>query len=184
MEPLLDMNPRLKVVHLLRDPRAIIQSRMFTRGYPVFGYRKNDSLERNLCDKMQQDIKDFWVLSEKFPSRILFVYYEDLLLNLHVRLKQLFHHLNMTYDKSEIDQLAKIETNVPPPEKPFHETHVDRKNRNAIWWRKYMNWSDVQRVDKACSNIYQTLGYRIFHNEAQLRDLNYDTLNIPRSFQI
>ena len=184
MEPLLEINPRLKIVHLVRDPRAIIHSRQFTRGYPVFGYRNNDSLERNLCDKMHQDIQDFLQLRQKFPNRVLIVYYEDLLLKLHVRSKQLFEYLNMTYIKTEIDELVKIETNVPHPEKPFHKIIEDRRSKNAFWWRKYMAWVDVDRINKVCAEVYQSLGYQMIVNETQLHDLNYKSLYIPIRFNM
>ncbi|WAQ99951.1 hypothetical protein MAR_024324, partial [Mya arenaria] len=35
LQPLLENNEHLKVVHLFRDPRAIIHSRMYTRYYPT-----------------------------------------------------------------------------------------------------------------------------------------------------
>lgn len=182
MEPLLEAIPRLKIVHLVRDPRAIIHSRLFSRGYPVYGYRQNNSLERNLCAKMLRDIQDFVQLKKKFPNRLVILYYEDLLSNLHVRLKHLYKYLNVTYKKSEIDQLASIQVNLSPPEKPFRAISADRKADNAFWWRKHMTWTDMERVDNACNKVYQVLGYKMFETEAQLRNMNYSNLNIPKRF--
>ena len=181
---LLEINPRLKLVHLVRDPRAIIQSRLFSRGYPVYGYRQNDSLERNLCTKMFQDIQDVVHLRALFPNRIFILYYEDLLSNLHVRLKHLYKHLNMTYSKSEVDHLANIQVNILPPEKPFTKINPERVSDNANWWRKHMAWSDVDKVQRACDNVLRVLGYRLLQSEMELRDTNHTSLKIPARFQL
>ena len=148
----------------------------------MYGYRQNNSLERNLCAKMLRDIQDFVQLKKKFPNRLVILYYEDLLSNLHVRLKHLYKYLNVTYKKSEIDQLASIQVNLSPPEKPFRAISADRKADNAFWWRKHMTWTDMERVDNACNKVYQVLGYKMFETEAQLRNMNYSNLNIPKRF--
>ena len=183
-EPLLEINPRLKVVHLVRDPRAIIQSRLFSRGYPVYGYRQNDSLERNLCTKMQQDIKDLDRLKELYPNRVFIVYYEDLLSNLHVRLKHLYKRLNLTYSETEVKTLATIRVNILPPEKPFTKINPDRVADNANWWRKHMMWTDVEKVQSACGRVLRTLGYGVLQNENELRNTNRTILKIPSHFQL
>ena len=183
-QPLLEINPRLKIVHLVRDPRAIIQSRLFSRGYPIYGYRQNNSLERNLCMKMLQDIQDLTRLKEFYPNRIFILFYEDLLSNLHVRLKHLYTLLNIQYSPTEIDNLATIRVNVLPPEKPFTKIHLDRVSDNANWWRKHMEWSDVERVQSVCGSVLRTLGYRILQSEKELRNTNHAVLSIPAHFQL
>ena len=53
LRPLLEKNPRLKIVHLVRDPRAVMHSRKYSRYYGVGANDIGDrTVEENLCDKM------------------------------------------------------------------------------------------------------------------------------------
>lgn len=180
--PLLEINPRLKIVHLVRDPRAIINSRHYSRFYPIMHSNGNDSLERNLCDKMLMDSRDVIELKRNYPDRVVILFYEDLIDNLHARLKQLYTFLNLTYSSDKVNAFGEIQINLSPPEKGTNLTR-DRKQHNSEWWRQYMTWHHIQQVDRICYDVYIQLGYQRL-SENHIRDTNYLSYKIPESLKI
>lgn len=184
LRPLLIKNPRLKIVHLVRDPRAIVHSRKYSRFYGVGETEPGDrTVELNLCDKMQQDIVDGELLMKTFPDRVVVLYYEDLIDNLHQRVQQLYSFLNMEYDKNTVDSLAKVITNLAPPEFGINFFN-DRLRDNSKWWRRYMEWTNVLKVNDACKVVLDKLGYSVFENEKELRDISFTAYSIPDVFKI
>lgn len=182
--PLLELNPRLKIVHLVRDPRAIVHSRRYSRYYPETQMERDKrAMEASLCEKMLQDIIDCVELMQAFPNRIAVLYYEDLMDNLHTRLKQLYSFLHIDYDKNVVTSLAEVLTNLAPPEKGI-DFLKDRERNNTKWWRKYMEWEDVLKVDRECSVVYNKLGYKRLYNEKHLRDFTFSTYSIPNMFNL
>lgn len=180
--PLMEFNPRLKIVHLVRDPRAIINSRLYSRFYPIASPRTNNSLEQNLCEKMRTDINEAIKLREEFPGRVIVLYYEDLVDNLHVRLKQIYENLNLTFKSEEVDTFSDIKVNLSPPEKGNNFTK-DRKRSNTMWWRKYMAHDHIQTIDYLCYDVYNILGYKAL-SEQRVRDLKFSSYEIPETFQL
>ena len=47
-----------------------------------------------------------------------------------------------------------------------------------------MAWVDVDRVNKVCTEVYQSLGYRMINNETRLLDLSFKSLYIPIRFKM
>lgn len=180
--PLMEVNPRLKIVHLVRDPRAIINSRLYSRFYPIANPRTNNSLEQNLCEKMRTDINEALQLREDFPGRVIILYYEDLMDNLHVRLKQIYENLNLTFKSEEVNAFSDIKVNLSPPEKGNYFTK-DRKRRNAMWWRKYMTHDHIQTIDYLCYDVYDILGYKAL-SEQRVRDIKFSSYEIPETFKL
>lgn len=180
--PLLEAIPRLKIVHLVRDPRAIINSRLNSRYYPLSQPRQNDSLERNLCDKMLIDILDLIKLKSKYSDRIRVIYYEDLMENLQIRLKQLYTYLNLTYDEEQVAKHTEIKVNQAHPESVWKFDKA-RKSNNSMWWRQFMTWDQIQAVDRRCYKVYELLGYKLL-KEKEIRDSSYQTLQIPFALRL
>jgi len=133
LRPLLEKNPRLKIVHLVRDPRAVMHSRKYSRYYGVGANDIGDrTVEENLCDKMLQDIVDLEELMITFPNRVAVLYYEDLVDNLHTRINELYRFLNIDYDKGAVNDLAKVITNLAPPQLGI-DFQGDRVRNNTKW---------------------------------------------------
>lgn len=177
--PLLEAHPRLKVLHLVRDPRAIVNSRHFTRNYPVYGYQDSNTMERNLCNKMAIDHREGLKLMADFPERVKFLYYEDVLANLDSRVQQVFQFLKMRYNVSEVRDLLNINVNQSPSEKG-NDFVDDRKNDNSNWWRRHIQMYQMKHVDSACAEVYTRYGYKMAKEESSLRNVSYSLLSIPK----
>ncbi|KAH3836631.1 carbohydrate sulfotransferase 1-like isoform X2 [Dreissena polymorpha] len=181
--PLLEADPRLKIIHLFRDPRAIIHSRKYSRYYPLSDDESSDNLQKNLCNKMMQDYLEGQNLAKNFPNRIIFVFYEDLLANLNTRLSVLMRLLRINYNAEIVKELTEIKSNLAPPEMGI-DFVKDRMSNNAMWWRLYIDWELVKRTDTVCEQIYDVLGYRRIPLQDMLQDLNYSTFVLQKEFAL
>ena len=172
LETVLRHNPNLIVLHLFRDPRAIINSRLETKGYPMRanprGSKEISLNAKALCDKMTVDFEEGLKLMDKFPDRFRFLHYEDLALHLDSIIK-LYDYAGITYDEANFKRVYAVKTN--DPEKKLGEREKERKTNNALWWRTYLSYDVVKQVDIVCYEVYRNLGYPIFKNLTQLRSL-------------
>lgn len=83
MQPLLEIIPNFRVIHLVRDPRAVALSRGKFRGQVVGLYAGNSSdtisKEAQLyCNTVVRDIKIRKELEQKYPGKIYSLVFEEL----------------------------------------------------------------------------------------------------------
>lgn len=131
---------------------------------------------------MLMDIRDAIELRRNYPDRVVFLFYEDLIDNLHARLKQLYNFLNIAYSVDKVNAFGEIQINLSPPEREANLTR-DRKQKNSVWWRQYMTWEQIQKVDRNCYDVYKLLGYKRL-SEKHIRDVNYSSYKIPDSLKL
>ena len=87
----------IKLIHLVRDPRAIINSRIGTNFFPT---KDVLSIAEVLCNKMIHDFQAGRKLLMKYPKRFRFVYYEDLTDNPLDKIKALYKYLGFSLDET------------------------------------------------------------------------------------
>ena len=76
---LLEKMPRLKIIHVLRDPRAVVNSRMAGKSFASLYGHKNRAKEAKLfCYQMLEDIRLRRELEKLFPNRIMQVEFREL----------------------------------------------------------------------------------------------------------
>lgn len=101
MEPLLHTLPNFRVIHLMRDPRAVMLSRLKFDSSGLGHYsltRKNGSImsreAKLFCSTVLRDIRLSSELQLKYPGKIYQVIYEDVVKNLKNFTEQLYRFLN------------------------------------------------------------------------------------------
>lgn len=163
--------PKLKVIHLFRDPRAVIHSRLETHGYPIkrtsiASMKSNIKANaKSLCTKMATDLKEGKQLQTLFPDRFRFIHYEDLY-TLDNSLISLHTYLGMPISNRELQFARTHKSN--SGNRRDSASRQERQGNNAFWWRKYISWDTVQLVDAECSHLYTELGYPT----VQLKDMH------------
>jgi len=175
-EYLLYERDNVKVIHLFRDPRAVINSEINAHWYK---HTHNIELNaRSLCKKMLHDYIEGRVLLSRYPSKFMFLYYEDLTDNALDKVKALYKYIGMSESPEKIERLKALSV--------FSDKSLrsDGKNSTAFWWRNQLSWDIVQKVDKECSSVINLLGYKLFSTENQLKDLSIPSIDIPSQYRV
>lgn len=171
LEYVLQNLPHVKVIHLIRDPRAIINSRIATSWYqldesPKDNHRRISTDAKDLCLRMKYDLKAGIKLKKKYGKRFAFVMFEDLQNDLKSKAKMLYTHLGIDQSNSA-SKLA----NIPSI---LENEHVVKKKWGDYtnWWRFQLSISALQVIDSVCEDVTSALGYRTFANEVELKNVS------------
>lgn len=178
LETLLQSRKNLKIIHLFRDPRAIINSRIETSWYPSKDTTQLLFNAESLCKKMIYDFREGQKLYKKYPERFRFLYYEDLNDDPLDKVKTLYKYLGMSLDESKYSVVKKI--------KVFNDAKnvvkTEREKNTAFWWRKTLDWGLVKEIDVLCKDVYSALGYVPFSRYEELRNLTIKSVHIPQEY--
>ena len=176
-EYLLNQRDNIKVIHLFRDPRAVINSRLETKWYNT----PNDIAlnARSLCNKMVHDYVEGEILLQKYPSKFMFLYYEDLNDKALDKVKALYRYIGMSDNPQKLKAIKDL-----PVFSAKKSAGSDRESNTAFWWRKTLRWDIVKKVDKECEIVYKLMGYKPFSNEYELRNLSFASVDIPSKYRL
>ena len=141
METILKDIPRLKVVHLLRDPRAIINS----RSKLGWLHELNVSIEaRLLCTKMCEDIRQRQKLEKRYPGVTMEFTYEGIAQRPMVAIPALYDFAGIAVTNSTISWLKNFTS---------QSAHISTQ------WSGNMSPEIKAQIDKECVNLYKITRY-------------------------
>ena len=148
---------RLRMIHLLRDPRGHAVSLM---GKNIArGTRKYEFIER-VCARFKKDVEIQRKLRNLYPKSIMEMHYEDLAHNPVKTAEQIYQFIINSPAPTPVTQWLEESTKNVMLEK---ETPFGTQRRNssetAEAWHSKMPDSVVQNVDAKCSEFYQISGY-------------------------
>ncbi|XP_045163724.2 carbohydrate sulfotransferase 1-like [Mercenaria mercenaria] len=168
----------LKVIHLFRDPRAIINSRIETTWYPTHKEEQIIQNAKALCNKMLYDFQEGQKLLKLYPDRFKFVYYEDLSESPSGKSKELFNYFGMDLDEHKYPKVRNLSV--------FNNAkkRTEREKNTAFWWRKSLKWDIVQKMEPLCKDVYKELGYKVFTNVQEYQNLSISSVTIPNKYLI
>jgi hypothetical protein len=152
--------PQARFIHIIRDPRAVVNSLI------------NSDLHRSntyyAAIRWQRDVRAGLDLRTKYPNDVLEVFYEDLVrqpektlrpictfLNVEFNSSMLTYHREGLKDYSPFFDHAHANLNEPP--------RADR----AGAWRKTLSTRDIELVEAICGELMQQVGYRPDNEMAQ-----------------
>lgn len=168
---LLDPLPNLKIIHLIRDPRAIMNSR-----FRIWLRTSKDLLDasRSLCTKMTEDYSESRRIETKYPGRIMTVFYEDLALNSDKTVKNIFDFLGYTFlekDNIRLHRMTEANSIAPKNARNFN-THRLNSSVTAGSWRVTGLGAITMLANQVCSALYSPFGYPSLSSPRELRDTN------------
>lgn len=160
---LLSLNPNIKIIHYVRDPRGVTMSR-FT------GTKKKKNKDKlmidtagKLCKLMLEDIRVRKKLEEKYPENLMLVKYEDLVTKPVQELERIYRFLEIPLP----DELTKwvlyslhansSEVNTKKPMGAYRKDGVE----TAFKWQKKMSPRLLQSVTKVCLDAINVIGYPV-----------------------
>ncbi|CAN2389447.1 Sulfotransferase family [Pristimantis euphronides] len=191
--PLLkDPSLNLKVLHLVRDPRAVFQSRekasselSYDNDIIIKDLRYNNSnhkkedLPYKLMEKICKSQVDIYLSATNgshsdLESRYMMLRYEDIVQNPIEKAKQM-------YEFGKLNFTPKIKHWI------YNLTHGKGEgysfvinSRDAIQvskaWRKSLQFESAQKVQDLCTEAMEVFGYKILKTKEAQDDLDYELL--------
>ncbi|CAL1538408.1 unnamed protein product [Lymnaea stagnalis] len=168
---LMRSDPKVKVIHLIRDPRGVLSSRRYFR---KFNDEDPESFSRDICNSVLEDIGISRSLSQTFPGRVLTVRYEDIAKEPIRVTKQLYRFVGLEMTPSLEKRIWEMtyaglpdDCNICPVRSNSTET--------ANGWRKGLSFRTVAKIQEECKTLFAVMGYRSFTTEDELKSLHIPT---------
>lgn len=156
---LLDVFSNLKILHLVRDPRATL----FSQAHFGMCNKKIGGWPRctdNLCERQENDILDEELISQKCPDRIKTVRYESIAKRPIETSKELYSFIDVDFTTEaesyiyNITMAGKKNNCVICTTRSNSSEHVDT-------WTKKMNPNFIQIVNTRCRFVLNHYSYGV-----------------------
>ena len=165
LAPLLKTNPRLKVIHLFRDPRGIFNSKVGASLYPVDDKKllRIRGAVKTMCERLLVDLEASEILKAIYPDRVKVIQYEHFYANpLSDAAKDLYEFSGMEYGSK---QQKIIQTN-------FNKNTGATIGFHPFNYRTKLPWSVIKLFNVECSEVLDRLGYTRYNDKSHLKDLS------------
>ncbi|XP_038520125.1 carbohydrate sulfotransferase 4 isoform X1 [Canis lupus familiaris] len=189
--PLLrDPSLNLRIVHLVRDPRAVFRSREHTTEELMIDSRivlgqhweklkKEDQpyyMMQVICQSQLEIYKAVQSLPKALRERYMLIRYEDLVRNPIARTAQIYEYVRLKF----LPHLQTWVYNITRGEgMGNHAFHTNARNALNVSqaWRWTLPYKKVSRLQKVCSDTMTLLGYQLVRSEQEQRNLSLDLLS-------
>ncbi|XP_070201409.1 carbohydrate sulfotransferase 3-like isoform X2 [Littorina saxatilis] len=167
---------KVKVIHLVRDPRATMLSR------EKYGKVDRRSVEKHcvqFCQAVRTDLQIGREAMTRFPDRILRVRYEDFASHPTRFAEMLLRFAGLEMTAKQREHLRQITSG------PNHQCATcirllnTNSSYNAFSWRRGINLDDVKMIDKQCEGVYPLAGYLPLPLASSVRNLSLPSLMEP-----
>ncbi|KAK6998944.1 carbohydrate sulfotransferase 6, partial [Biomphalaria glabrata] len=167
----LQREPALKIIHLVRDPRGILLSRMNFNNKQFGEMHKNFT---SFCRRIHEDIVISREIAHKHLGKILTVRYEDLAQEPLQTTELMYKFVGLTMLPSVRDYVHRVtqhEAVQVNGKTAAKQTSRQDPFLTANRWRLELPFSLVQQVGESCRDVLTSMGYLTFSREDQLRDI-------------
>ncbi|XP_053398395.1 carbohydrate sulfotransferase 1-like [Mercenaria mercenaria] len=163
---LLPLYPNMKIIHLVRDPRGIIQSKLKIKAVTTKTFKKDVV---TYCSRIEKDLKVSKEIPQKHPKRLKILRYEDLAEKPLETAETLFKFLGLTFEKHLQDFI-------------FQQTHASHKSckyctqrknssKTSNKWRSHIDHNMAIFIYDTCRTSNVILGYLPLESAQALRNL-------------
>ncbi|XP_047741183.1 carbohydrate sulfotransferase 4 [Hyalella azteca] len=153
----------LRIIYLVRDPRAVIHSRRAT-----VTWCKPTSVEcyfpSVLCQDMDNDLESFKTLKKLYPDRIHLLRYEDFMNDVSNMARNVTQWVGLTYTTS-MEKFIEIHTS-KEQNKPW--TTSRKSKEHLLHWTRNMSSTDLVEVQDACADTMTNFGYKLVNGTKNL----------------
>ncbi|KAH3890833.1 carbohydrate sulfotransferase 5-like [Dreissena polymorpha] len=176
IESVFESYPNLQVIHLLRDPRAVLRSQVKVNAFTL---EEIPPKARAHCARISTDLSSTIRLYNKYPTRTRLLLYERLAENPLDTSRKMFTFIGKPHDVTILDYVYNMtQAGHRSVGLDFGVLQVN-STRTAYLWRDELSYHTIQRIDSYCKGVYSYLGYQVFRSERESRDHNFPTLLSP-----
>lgn len=159
-----DPSMDVKIIHLIRDPRGMINSRFkINKIWPV---PNTDSTCTRIIHnaKFAKDSGAEWL-----KGRYLIIRYEDLALHPMETAEKIYKFADMPF-LPEVKKWITDNTRSSSGKNPYSTNRNSAETMER--WRKDLSFEQVKQVQKVCSDALNYFGYKIVKSETELHNFN------------
>lgn len=169
----------LKVVHLVRDPRAVLNMRVIRNSHENWTRKSVREHAKTLCRDMLRNIKYAVSAPSWLQGRYTLLRYEDLAMNPHQIAEQLYKFVGVNIDPQVrlwIDRTLRDGFASPSPLDSIYRQFsytVQNLTDSVQKWRAQMPYPVVRLIETECYEVMNLLGYKIVEDEDELRTVSF-----------
>uniref|UniRef100_A0A8C4Y215 Sulfotransferase n=2 Tax=Gopherus evgoodei TaxID=1825980 RepID=A0A8C4Y215_9SAUR len=192
--PLLtDLSLNLKIIHLVRDPRAVAKSReqsvkALARDNGIVlstnGSKVEDSKYKVMQEICRSHVQIYETATQKPPrflkDRYLMIRFEDLVQDPLSEIRDMYKFADLRLTPKLESWIYNITHGQGPGKKreAFKITSRDAVNVSQAW-RNILSFHKIKKVQEVCKGAINMLGYKLLDSEKEQKDLSLD-LVVPR----
>ena len=164
MESMIQQEPNLKIIYLVRDPRGILASR---QSISEMSHMSGGNLTKEaqaLCQRMDSDFEEFQDIKKKFPDNIIMIKYEQLAvesMKTAEHIYQFTRSISLPLPVREFLGKSLASSRDGRREDPYGTA---RKNGSVSVekWKRALSGEDILHIDKVCANVIKNLDYWMY----------------------
>lgn len=164
----MDCLPNLKIVHLIRDPRAVQYSR---QRVGAFKMKEALNMTQKLCTRISNDLEIGREINTAYRGRYMVLRYEDLASRPIDISRKIYNFLGNKFTY----KLEKFVYNITMAGNKDECNTCSMRNNSKHHiqiWRGFFPLGIVQMIDNECRSIYNTMGYLPVANISMQKDLD------------
>ncbi|XP_069484369.1 carbohydrate sulfotransferase 1-like isoform X2 [Ambystoma mexicanum] len=186
-----DPRLNLKIIHLVRDPRGILTSRIGTftdqfRSWKIWNTtgRKPHSVDLSqmttTCEDLSNSAETGFSRPLWLKGKYMLVRYEDLARYPVRKAKEIYQFVGLSW-QSQVHKWILQNTNGSVPSGNYKYTTSRNSTEAAESWRLRLCFNIVQSIQDFCNNTLSQLGYQLVDSSAELRNMSHSLVE-PRDF--
>ncbi|KAK3087681.1 hypothetical protein FSP39_009111 [Pinctada imbricata] len=162
--------PDLKIVHMIRDPRATLNSRKRLR---AIGGANVSMHVIEFCNKVSYDTRIFKLLKRVYPTDVFTVYHNSFESNPLLFSRKLFTALNLPLNPTVEKRLEELTSKKIDCTRNHYVCTSKYNTADAVSeWRREIEFSFVKVVDSLCRNVYRAHGFLPFESPVTAKKFN------------
>ena len=147
--------PDLKILYLVRDPRATMNSRLSSVKWCS---SSPDCINAGrLCNDLHSDLDAFEALSQVYPSRVALIKYETLANMPQMTFRAIFDFAGLTFTR-RIQELVLRHTS-RNEEQPW--STVRKSSERVNLWKAKLSKEKIADIQLVCASVLARLGYQL-----------------------
>ncbi|XP_067658212.1 carbohydrate sulfotransferase 3-like [Haliotis asinina] len=159
----------LKVLHLIRDPRATLLSQV---SHGRFSWDAIEEESSKYCKKVLEDVQVTRQWYMESQTRIKILFYEDLCQNPSSEVEELYKFVGLNYTEDTEIGIKKL-TSAASDRTCVICTQRKSSKKAAERWRGKIRIEYVRIIDRNCMKLYRYVGYLPVENLDVLRNVSH-----------